>query len=206
MLKTYETIGILNRHTVAVIDGNEIAIHFINGTEAPRRIQGRFTTTDKRIQDWLEKSLAFNVRWRLVSVQGKPEPEPEEVVGAELPKGVEEHNDDLAQVNNPPVQDMEDDKATPAMGVPEETEEGVLPEPDFEKYPLSEEENELNRMRQDITVVGEEVVNGQQARNYLIENFKELTFRQVQNNAQIIAEAKARNVQFTHWEAFVTSK
>ncbi len=191
MLKTYETIGILNRHTVAVIDGNEIAIHFINGTEAPRRIQGRFTTTDKRIQDWLEKSLAFNVRWRLVSVQGKPEPEPEEVVGAELPKGVEEHNDDLAQVNNPPVQDMEDDKATPVMNVPEETEEDVLPEPEPEFG---------------ITIVEEQVVNGQQARNYLMEHFKDLTFRQVQNNAQIIAEAKARNVQFTHWEAFVTSK
>ena len=191
MLKTYETIGILNRHTVAVIDGNEIAIHFINGTEAPRRIQGRFTTTDKRIQDWLEKSLAFNVRWRLVSVQGKPEPEPEEVVGAELPKGVEEHSDDLAQVNNPPVQDMEDDKATPVMNVPEETEEDVLPEPEPEFG---------------ITIVEEQVVNGQQARNYLMEHFKDLTFRQVQNNAQIIAEAKARNVQFTHWEAFVTSK
>lgn len=191
MLKTYETIGILNRHTVAVIDGNEIAIHFINGTEAPRRIQGRFTTTDKRIQDWLEKSLAFNVRWRLVSVQGKPEPEPEEVVGAELPKGVEEHNDDLAQVNNPPVQDMEDDKATPVMNVPEETEEDVLPEPEPEFG---------------ITIVEEQVVNGQQARNYLMEHFKDLTFRQVQNNAQIIAEAKARNIQFTHWEAFVTSK
>ena len=191
MLKTYETIGILNRHTVAVIDGNEIAIHFINGTEAPRRIQGRFTTTDKRIQDWLEKSLAFNVRWRLVSVQGKPETEPEEVVGAKLPKGVEEHNDDLAQVNNPPVQDTEDDKATPVMNVPEETEEDVLPEPEPEFG---------------ITIVEEQVVNGQQARNYLMEHFKDLTFRQVQNNAQIIAEAKARNVQFTHWEAFVTSK
>lgn len=196
MLKTYETIGILNRHTVAVIDGNEIAIHFINGTEAPRRIQGRFTTTDKRIQDWLEKSLAFNVRWRLVSVQGKPEPEPEEVVGAELPKGVEEHNDDLAQVNNPPVQDTEDDKATPAMSVPEETEEDVLPEPEV-----------IETLEpQGIYVVGETVVNGQQARNYLMEHFKDLTFRQVQNNAQIIAEAKARNIQFTHWEAFVTSK
>lgn len=191
MLKTYETIGILNRHTVAVIDGNEIAIHFINGTEAPRRIQGRYTTTDKRIQDWLEKSQAFNVRWRLVSVQG--EPEPEEVIEPELPNGVDEHNDDLAQVHTPPVQDMEDDKATSVMSVQEETEEDVLSEP--------EQEPELG-----ITIVGEEVVNGQQARNYLVEHFKDLTFRQVQNNAQIIAEAKARNIQFTHWEAFVTSK
>lgn len=193
MLKTYETIGILNRHTVAVIDGNEIAIHFINGTEAPRRIQGRYTTTDKRIQDWLEKSQAFNVRWRLVSVQGKPEPE--EVIEPELPNGVEEHNDDMAQVNIPSVQDTEDDNAAPAMSVPEETEEDVLQEPEPEPGP------ELG-----ITIIGEEVVNGQQARNYLVEHFKDLTFRQVQNNAQIIAEAKARNVQFTHWEAFVTSK
>ena len=193
MLKTYETIGILNRHITAIIDGKEIAIHFKNGTEAPRRVQGRFTTGDPKIQEYLEKSPAFNVRWRLVGSQGEPEKKP---VINQLMQHEHAPDDDLAKTHNitPKPKGGEDDVAAlPDGNIMEETEEDVPQE-------------ELPQHSDGIIVVGEEVVNGQQARNYLIDRFKDITFRQLATNAQIIAEAKARNIQFTHWEVFVTSK
>lgn len=201
-LKTYETIGILNRHVAAVIDGREVTLPFINGTDSPRKIQGRFTTKDPKIQEWIENSGNYNVKYRLVSIVLLPEekPHPELIPGtpAKIAK-ITDPYDDLAKVrkNTPEPPSAHDDMGTappPDLNIPEETDEDLPPD-----QPVTVND-------QGITVVGEGVVNGQQARNYLIEHYKDLTFRQVANNAQIIAEAKARNIQFTHWEAFVTSK
>lgn len=187
-LKTYETIGVLNRYTHANIDGREIAISFINGTEAPRKIQGRFTTKDPKIQQWIETSGNFNVKYRLVS----------SVPIAEDKKVIIDPDDDKAKVVTPVGVAVHDDLA---MSVPEETDEDITPEEVFTEPEITEPPD-FNVP----VIVGDEVVNGQQARNYLMEHFKDLTFRQVGNNAQIIAEAKAHNVQFTAWEAFVTTK
>lgn len=178
-LKTYESIGILNRYISAHIDGRDVSISFRNGTSSPRAIQGHYTTSDHKIQEYLETSGNFNKKYRLVAV----------VMTAEEKLSATDPQDDMATGHElPNVDKTDDDKAS--MSVPEETDEDILAEPTTKQpFPL---------------IVGEEVVNGQQARNYLIKNFKDLTFRQVINNAQIIAEAKARGVQFTHWETFVT--
>lgn len=191
-LKTYETIGTLNRYITAVIEGREIPIQFVNGTDSPRRIQGRYTTADHRIHEWLEDNPGFNRRWRLVStvpVAADKKPKDETVHSTPPDELV---NDDLAVHNIPPDNtSQQDDLGTSPGSVVEETDEDIAPEPEAIDMTI---------------IVGDQVVNGQQARNYLMERFKDLTFRQVQNNTQIIAEAKARNIQFTHWEAFVTSK
>ena len=183
-LKTYETIGILNRSITAIIDGREVSIYFANGTSSPRLIQGRFTTDNKRIQEYIETSGNFNKKYRLVST----------VLSAEDKKVVshDEPEDDKAKVPVKPPQSQEDDTAT-IGSVPEDTDEDITPEPEMV-------------VSDGITIVGDEVVNGQQARNYLMEKVKGLTFRQVTNNQQIIAVAKENNIQFTHWDAFVTTK
>lgn len=194
-IKTYETIGILNRYINAVIDGREVSIPMTNGVESPRRIQGRYTTSDPKIQNWIENSGNFNKRYRLIStiltqqeMQGRTGTKKTAVIPPE------DHDDDKAVAPNQiTIIGNEDDTG---MSVPEETDEDVLPNPDAE---------ETYTANPGITVV-DEVANGQQARNYLIEHCKDLTFRQVANNQQIITEAKARNIQFPQWEAFVTSK
>ena len=89
------------------------------------------------------------------------------------------------------------------MDIVEETDEDVIPE--LVTYPEPGEPNP-GTPEPVVRVVGDEVVNGQQARNYLMDKVKGLTFRQVTNNQQIIAVAKENNIQFAHWEAFVTSK
>jgi hypothetical protein len=190
-LKTYETIGILNRHTSANIDGIDVPIHFINGTESPRKIQGRFTTKDPKVQAWIENSGNFNKKYRLVSTV----PLPSDATIKPPIMHTESVDDDKALHAVPPAPSTEDDlgNATP--------EEPEVPEEPIEIKPEPEPSTP------NIIAVGDEVVNGQQARNYLMEHYKnELNFRQVQNNTQIIAEAKARNIQFTQWEAFVTAK
>jgi len=194
-LKTYATIGILNRHTSASIDGRDVPIHFINGTESPRKIQGRFTTKDPKIQEWIENSGNFNKKYRLISSVPLPGDatikEPQFI-------HTESVDDDKALHNTTPVPSEHDDLGTaqpeptpqPEFSLPEDTDEDIVPE----------------TVKSDIIIV-DEVVNGQGARNYLMEHYKnELNFRQVQNNTQIIAEAKARNIQFTQWEAFVAAK
>jgi len=185
MLKVYETIGTLNRTTVVNIDGREIHISFANGTDTPRLIQGRYSTTNPKIQKALEDSPAFNVRWKLVKSFMHAD---DSVVTPSLP----EYPDDdkaAAPPNSQPQSsdDSSDDKAIGSL--PEETDEDVTPEPD-------------NTTEPDIV---ETIINGQQARNYLIEKYG-LTFRQVSNNAQIITEAKTRGIQFINWEAFVSAE
>ena len=170
MLKVYETIGTLNRSTVVNIDGREIHISFANGTDTPRLIQGRYSTTNPQIQKALEDSPAFNVRWRLVKSLLPKEETP-----------VEPDDDKATAPPNVQPADESDDKAIGSL--PEETEEDIVTEDS----------------------VVETIINGQQARNYLIEHFG-LTFRQVSNNAQIIAEAKSRGIQFINWEAFVNAE
>jgi hypothetical protein len=185
-LKTYETIGILNRSITAIIDGREVSIYFANGTSSPRLIQGRFTTDNKKIQEYIETSGNFNKKYRLVST----------VLSAEDKKVVshDEPEDDKAKVPVKPPQSQEDDTAT-IGSVPEDTDEDIV-----------EETIDASPKRIMPAIVGDEVVNGQQARNYLMEHVKDLTFRQVTNNQQIIAVAKENNIQFAHWDAFVTSK
>lgn len=188
MLKIYETIGTLNRHTVAQIDGIEVYIHFENGTSSPKRQQGRYATANPKIQEFLETSQAYNVRWKLVSGAANP-PKSAEQAYTEYP------HDDLAKTpthNNTDPND--DDLGTSPGSVVEETDEDIMPETEPSVDALGD------------IVVGEEVVNGQQARNYLMEHVKNLTFRQVSNNQQIISVAKENHIQFTHWEAFVTEK
>lgn len=202
-LKTYETIGILNRYMTATIDGREIPVRFANGTAAPRLIQGKFTTADKKVQDWLENNGNFNKKFRLISVIKTGD----DVVLPEKPKHkAPEVDDDLATSAPPPpaADPHEDDIATGKnMDIVEETDEDVIPE--LVTYPEPGEPNP-GTPEPVVRVVGDEVVNGQQARNYLMDKVKGLTFRQVTNNQQIIAVAKENNIQFAHWEAFVTSK
>lgn len=191
MLKVYETIGTLNRTTVVSIEGREIHVAFINGTDTPRLIQGRYSTTNPKIQQALEDSPAFNVRWKLVKALCKEEP----VIEDPLPEvedpvieeqKVEDPDDDKAMVLNVEPADLSsDDKAI-----------GSLPEETDEDLPQEETPDSL---------IVETVLNGQQARNYLIEHFG-LTFRQVSNNNQIITEAKSRGIQFINWEAFVSAE
>ena len=195
-LKTYETIGILNRYLSALIDGREVSISFTNGTSAPRVIQGSFTTSNPKIQEYIETSASFNKKYRLVSVVKTKD----DVVLPEKPKHkAPEVDDDLATSAQPPVVDPHEDDI-PTIGSVQEDTEDDLPPDTTEDVPTESEPPS------DINVVGDEVVNGQQARNYLMDKVKGLTFRQVTNNQQIIAIAKENNIQFTHWEAFVTTK
>lgn len=184
-LKTYETIGILNRYYYEKIGDRYHTIEFRNGTAQPKLRQGTFQTSDKVVQNWLETNSDFNKKFRLVSVvptaaEKLAETQPDEV------------DDDLAKTELPPTGSLEDDLGTAEPEVDNEVDEAPV--------------QELNLPPKPEYIVVEDVFNGQQARNYLIENFKDgLTFRQLQNNGQIIAEAKKRFIQFNNWEAFITA-
>lgn len=200
-LKTYETIGILNRYITASIDGKDVSIYFINGTSSPRLIQGRYTTSNPKIQEYLETSYNFNKKYRLVATVITPSEKQVSPVKdkPKKPYYTEEGEDKaFAPPHLSGRESVEDDMATLPGSIMGDTDEDILPDPDLDEMSTPTDTG--------ITVVGESVVNGQQARNYLMERYKDLTFRQLQNNTQIISEAKDRGVQFTHWEAFVTSK
>lgn len=189
--KTYQTIGILNRYYTVKIGNRTVSIAFTNGVEAPVRRQGRFATKDKSIQAYLENSGDFNVKFRLVSTVDLPEDKPS--VKEQPP-----------QVNQPIVynDDMAAHKASKELAPePNDDDLGTVPPPDS----LPEETDEDTSPADNLIIV-DEVINGQGARNYLMEHFKDLTFRQLANNQMIIAEAKSRDIQFVNWEAFVTAK
>lgn len=197
-LKTYETIGVLNRSVLANIDGKGVSIFFKNGTSTPRLIKGRYMTSNRKIQEYLEKSGNFNKKYRLISevmtrddkfsesVSVDETNAKEQTITTVIPDGA---HDDIALTRELQKFNLAKDDDVASMSVQEDTDEDVLQEP----TPAQ-------------TIVVYDVINGQQARNYLMQAFKDLTFRQLTNNAQIIAAAKARNVQFTSWETFVTSK
>jgi hypothetical protein len=195
-LKTYETIGILNRYLTANIEGRDIPVAFINGTSAPRQIQGKFTTNNPKIQEWIENSGGYNKKYRLISTIPLPAEK------KTYPPEADNVDDDKVLTGKHPQAPDHDDLGTatpPDMSIPEETDEDLPTD-------IVEEILEEITTEPVSHIVGDSVVNGQQARNYLMEHFKDITFRQVQKNEQIISEAKSRGVQFTQWETFVASK
>jgi len=190
-LKVYETIGTLNRFMTAMIDGREVPVQFINGTRSPRLIRGHYSTGNKKIQKWLEESDGFNVRYRLT--RSIPIPGETQIIEVEdgepiLPPHADD--DKATGEKTPNVPDDVDDIA--AIEKPKEVDKGV--------------HEDVHEEKTEVIVVGDEVPNGQQARNYLLHNYKDLTFRDLKNNDMIIAKAKSLGVQFTSWEAFVNTK
>ena len=190
-LKTYETIGILNRHIYVQLDGIGHSISFKNGSTYPKVTQGKYTTSNPTIQHYLESNSDFNKKYRLINVHFYPGEKDLELA---IPPDADDDKAKVLPLGYTPS--AHDDLG---MGVPEETDEDIAEEPPATSG------GTIATTSTDVTVV-ESVINGQQARNYLIEHVKGLTFRQLQNNAQMIAEAKKHNIQFVNWEAFVTTK
>lgn len=189
MLKTYETIGTLNRSIPVLVNGARFDCVFRNGVLSPRKIQGRYSTANQGIQEALESSPSFNVRYKLVSTVKSPldaDPEKQAKVTSDPVTGVplfdnadvidEEIDDDLAKLKIAALQQP---------GEPNEDDLGVAPEP-----------NEPA-----ITIVGDEVTNAQKARTYLMQNYQ-VRFADLPNTDAIIKKAKELNVCFEKWEAF----
>ena len=68
MLKTYQSIGRrrIRYQFPVTVDGVIHTIDFMGGSNAPREINGTFTTRDIKIQDALESSERFNSYYKLV--------------------------------------------------------------------------------------------------------------------------------------------
>jgi len=64
--KTYISLRVLELHTMVVVDGRSVLIPFVGGTRGPVRRNGIFVTSDLKIQNALEDSPGFGVRFDIM--------------------------------------------------------------------------------------------------------------------------------------------
>lgn len=88
MLKIYQSIRALKLVTEISVDGEPVTIEFTNGVRQPKRRNGTYNTTSKKMQKALESSPKFNKSYKLVKTVGEQEPESvvEEIQEKEIQK------------------------------------------------------------------------------------------------------------------------
>ena len=75
MLKIYQSIRAFRLVTEIRVDGTLRTVEFSGGARQPRRRNGIFSTTSKRLQEALEKGSGFNKSYKLIKSLGESEPE-----------------------------------------------------------------------------------------------------------------------------------
>lgn len=153
--KVYQSISYPHYYTSVFIDGNEIRIGFVGAVRfGSLQIFGRYTTSDQKVQEALEKSPSFNVDYKIIQTieeQGK---------------------DDILNDNDSPDKN-----------------------PDQFHNPIGED-NQNQEKRE--TVKAPEVIRIQDARDWLREHFKEITFDQVRSRDSILKLARKYKVKFSN--------
>ncbi len=66
MNKIYQAIGTLELHTNIQVGADVIRVSFVGGSMYPQRKNGTYATTDKDVQEAIEASKGFNVRYKLI--------------------------------------------------------------------------------------------------------------------------------------------
>jgi hypothetical protein len=66
MNKIYQTTRDLELHTNVMVDGKPFSISFTGGSMSPQRINGKFGTTDAKLQKALESDSGFNRTFKLL--------------------------------------------------------------------------------------------------------------------------------------------
>jgi hypothetical protein len=66
MNKIYQSIRDLELHTNVMIDNKPFSVSFTGGSMAPQRINGKFGTTDPKLQKALEADSGFNKTFKLL--------------------------------------------------------------------------------------------------------------------------------------------
>jgi len=72
-MKVYQAIQFLKLTTYIKIDGKDFEVEFTGGVKSPRRENGKYSTIDPKVQQALEDSPAYGIKWRLVYDSGEPE-------------------------------------------------------------------------------------------------------------------------------------
>lgn len=192
MLKTYETIGTLNRMIALMVDGKRFDADFKNGVLSPRKIQGRYSTANPLIQKALESSPSFGVRYRLVGTFKSADDEPiiPERVTSDPVTGVPLFDNPDIIDEELPMDDPDDDFARLKIEASAPVQSADEAEDDMAHASIP-----------DVTVVGDEVTNAQKGRAYLMQHYQ-IRFAELPNTDAIIRKAKELNVNFEKWEAF----
>ena len=187
--KIYETIGTLNRSIPVEIEGRRITIEFKNGTLSPRTIQGRYSTNNVKVQEYLENNPKFNKAWRLVKVILAPQ----ETQVFKAPPETTDPKTGAPLFDNP---DIDDDNPDDDLGKLQ-IEPPVLTDDDVDDDLGTAPKPELP-----LKSVGEEVHNFQGARQYILQNCQDVKYAQLPNAEAVIKYAKSHNIVFSNWEMF----
>lgn len=192
--KTYEAIGRTRLRTPISV-GDKTRTVLFDGSDRTKARMGRFRTSNKEIQQALEESANYGKKWRLVAMQRDTENGTEDINMKKYladPEAFEVEVDDIAETKDDPPEAVKDE-GNDDLGTAAKPEDEGIDAPPEDKSLTADEEMNPERVAQG-------VLNAQQAKKYLTENFEELTFRDVRNKEEVLKVAREKNVRFPDWE------
>jgi len=205
--KVYQVIGYLNSSVQIVTGEGKKRIEFRGGSRSPKLTYGQFVTSDKVVQKALESNPLFNVRYKLIKIDGKrTEPLIIEVSAETKISQLTELNANLQQKISEFEEKEESDGDCKDL---EKELEGY-------KVQVTEQAGEISGLKDIITAFKEEIEelkqepeeelnifpdvrNMQAARDVLVKEFAQ-DMSKLPNGAAVLNKAKTLKVQFPNWK------